>query len=194
MNFSNYLETWRGALAENRFHRFVRLVELGVICALVALLYMKDTIVTVTPPNFDSQLTISKNGANEDFKKAWGYFSASQMGNITPENVDFVLQSIEELMAPGIYQDVVESLSEQAETVKSEKLTTQFEIQSVEYMRSEDLVFVTGRHTTRGSFGEPDVKNRTYEFKIEVVNYKPTVTHLSVYAGKPRRDREEKKS
>lgn len=190
MNFSEFLNSWRGSRFENRFHRWVRVAEIAIIASLIGLLYAKNTIVTVTPPNLDVPVTITKNGADQGFKKAWGYFVADLMGNVTPSNVGFIQKSLVDILTSSVYHDIQENLAEQARQVSDEGISTEFEIQAVTYQQTSDLIFVSGKSITRGPFGDPDIKQRTYELKVEIRNYKPQISHLDAYEGGPRTRRD----
>ena len=193
MNLTALKNATKDMAFQNRLLKAARFIELGVIVALICLLYTQETIVTVTPPNMDIPVSITRNTGDENYKQVWGYFTADLIGNVSPENVDFVMSSLKEILSPALYIEVSASLKEQTLTIQNEELATQFSITGVEYVKSLDRVYVSGKHSTKGPYGDPDVQYRTYEFQIGVRNYKPEIRFFDVYPGGPKNEQDKKR-
>ena len=90
------------------------------------------------------------------------------------------------LLAPGIYRAVTEALSEQIHALKVDRIAVSFRPRQVFYEKETDRVFVTGDHISQGPNSHPDIRSRTYEFRILFRDYRPLLDSIDVYADDPR--------
>jgi conjugal transfer pilus assembly protein TraE len=70
--------------------------------------------------------------------------------------------------------------------LKSENVSSIFEIESVMYEPDSDKVFVTGKNKLKSTSGGIDGGYQTYEYVIAMEHYTPYITAFNVYAGQPR--------
>ena len=118
---------------------------------------------------------------------------AELMGNITPSNVDFVVERLKPLLDPYIYNDTVRGALEQAQSLKEDRISQSFMPRTVEYEASTNKVFVKGNSYTTGASnyvnGDEEKgirKEMTFEFVIDVNHYLPLFKQISVYSGTAR--------
>jgi len=186
MKLQAFVRTWEGALVENRWNR---LANMGLAVAVLLLAYMafsKDQIVVIKPETLGTDAWLTRSGASESYKEAWGLFLAQMTGNITPATVDFMKERLKPLLSPSLYAEVVDMLEMQAQDIKDDRITLRFEPRFVEYEQSTDTVFVYGHSFVKGASGSEDRQERTYEYRIRIAHYGPMVMDLDTYAGKPR--------
>ncbi|NOU21860.1 MAG: hypothetical protein HOO93_08730 [Methyloglobulus sp.] len=189
MDYKNFKSAWAGVHEEKRFLKFActLLLVLNVLTLIGWL--NKDTAVILVPPNLSEKAEIATNKASEGYKKAWGMYAATLIGNVTPENSDFVLDSLSGMVSGEIGLIVSEQIAQELETLKQEKVSSIFEIRSVIYEPETDKIFVTGRHRL---VGMPGVEGRsqpteqTFEFIVDVKQYSPIISHMASYAGTPK--------
>ena len=186
MNLPEFLKTWEGTQAENRWGRLIQGGLLVVVLVLGLLLYTKETIVTVQPFTLTEEATILKDDASRSYKEAWGWALALMLGNVSPANVDFIKDRISPILSPSIYFDVMDALGVQARQVREDRVTMRFEPRFVEYEPSTDKVFVYGYSFVRGSNSEEQRVDRTYEYSIQIANYAPLLDGMTTYTGMPR--------
>ncbi|MFC1336962.1 MAG: pilus assembly protein [gamma proteobacterium symbiont of Clathrolucina costata] len=189
MKWGDFVKTWEGSLAENKWNR---IFNGGLAVAVVLLSYMvftKEHVVVIQPETLGSEAWITKDQASQSYKESWGLFLAQLTGNITPANVDFLKDRLKPLLSPAIYSDVIDTLETQAQGIKNDRITMRFEPRFVEYETTSDRVFVYGYSFVKGATGDEDRQERTYEYRIRISNYAPMILDINTYEGKPRTER-----
>lgn len=185
MNFKKFSTTWSGMKAENSLYRMVLpVLAFSLAVAVWALSTKKETVILV-PPTISEQMEISTKKASGGFKKSWGLFVAQLAGNVTPGNVDFVRQSLQEMMTAAAWHTINESLATQTAIIKEQNLTIRFEARDVYFEEQTDKVFVTGSSTITGSGGKSMKKNRVFELQIAIAGYSPKIRFFDSYEGDP---------
>ena len=186
MDYKNFASTWLSLQASNRFLKFVCIFLMTLNLLTLIGWLKKDTTVILIPPDLSEKSEIAKNKASEGYKKAWGMYTATLIGNVTPENADFVLDSFTGMVTGEIQALVIEQVAQELETLKQEKVSSSFDIRRVTYEPETDKVFVTGRNRMTGLVGQSTPTEQTFEFKIDVRQYAPIITQMASYAGAPR--------
>jgi len=186
MIWSEYLKTFSGMKTETAISRTVVLM-LGALAFTLALTILnRDEKIILTPVTLSSDAWIAKDSASQSYKEAWGFFFALLVGNITPTTVDFVSERVAPYLGPGIYDDVLFLLKNEAQSIKDDHVKIRFEPRDVSFEGSSNKVFVYGFSFIKGTVGREERKERTYEYIVEVGNYAPLVTYMDTYEGKPR--------
>ncbi|WP_031436303.1 TraE/TraK family type IV conjugative transfer system protein [Methylobacter tundripaludum] len=186
MDYKKFASTWLSLQASNRFLKSVCIFLMALnLLSLIGWL-KKDTVVILIPPGLSEKSEIAKNKASEGYKKAWGMYTATLIGNVTPENADFVLESFSGMVTGEIRAIVTEQITQDLDTLKQEKVSSTFEIVRVTYEPETDKVFVTGRNRMTGAGGKSTPTEQTFEFKIDVKQYSPSITQMASYEGMPR--------
>jgi conjugal transfer pilus assembly protein TraE len=195
MQYQAFASTWLSLQSSNRFLKIccIFLMALNLI-ALIGWL-KKDQAIVLIPPGLSDKSEIAKNSASEGYKKAWALYAATLLGNVSPENADFVLEAMQNMVSGEISAIITEHIAGELDTLKQEKVSSSLEIVRLIYEPETDLVFVTGRNRLLGPGGKSSATEQTMEFKIDVKQYSPIITHLASYAGgahiKQVKDREE---
>lgn len=183
MKFATFLETWHGLQAENKWSRILLVFMAITICVLAIALNNKSQIITLVPPALDKKATVTRNYASTEYKKAWGMYLATLIGNVSPGTVDFISEALGGMLSSDLYNDVYKIVISQAKEIKEQRVAISFTPRLVAYLPNRDLICVTGTTTISGVFGNPTMEARTYEFKIQVQNYMPVITYFSSYKG-----------
>ena len=186
MNFKGFFSTWDGIVKENRFYRIMITILLisNVLVAFAAL--RTERSIVLVPPHLNSEVQVMRNQASTNFKEAWGLFVAELLGNVTPGNLEFIRKIMSPMLASEIYQAVMEDLAKQIEEIKKDQISLSFQPAEVMYEPETDKVFVTGRLRAQGPGSKPVDVIRTYEFVIDINNYRPQIRHIDAYVGRPR--------
>lgn len=162
---------------------------LGVMVLTIAILSIQlmseDTKVVIKPYTLTEEAWITQDMASEEYQEAMALFFAELLGNVTPATVDFIKQRIDPMLSASIRQDVINALSDQAQTIKTEQVAISFAPRSVVYERPSGKVFVTGRSKTEGPSGGTSEEQRTFEFKFTTKDYLPLLTSIDNYEGRP---------
>lgn len=186
MNWKKFFSSWDGMRLENRSQRFMifGLIASNLVVAMVA--FGRSDVVVLTPPVLEKPVKVARDHSDQSYAEAWSVVLADLLGNVTPASVDFVKRLVGPMLAPSVYQDVMNALSRQAEQIKLDRVTTSFEPREVIYEPKTNKVFVSGNSITAGPVGHEERTPRTYEFIVKVRNYQPYVTHTDTYRGNPR--------
>jgi conjugal transfer pilus assembly protein TraE len=189
MNYKNFKSAFVGAHEEKKFLKLLcclLLVSNGV--AMVGWL-KKDTSIVLIPPGLSEKTEIATNKASEGYKKAWGAYSAMLLGNVTPENADFVREALAGMVSGEINMLVGEQIAQELEILKTEQVSSTFEMKGVIYEPETDKVFVSGLNRllgVAGVQGRVEPSDQTFEFIIDVKQFSPIITHMASYASSPR--------
>lgn len=189
MKFDVFMQSWQGTQLANRWQRLLigALVLSNLLLAVAAM--SRDTVVSIQPPTLSEPAEVSRKQASKTYLEAWGLYLAELMGNVTPGNVAFIREALEPLLAPEVYQPVVDVLEIQARQIREDRVTLKFQPRQVEYELATGHVFVTGYSLIAGPSGDEQRQTRTYEFDIEIEQYRPLLSWMDTYEGPARTKR-----
>lgn len=189
MELKAFIKTWEGTQFENKWSR---LFIAGLICLTILLalkIFSKETVVVLQPPTLSQEAWITQNASSQSYQESWGLYLAQMLGNATPSTVDFLKDRLGPLLAPNIFSDVMEVIELQANQIRNDRVSMRFEPRQVAYEEETSKVFIYGLSYVRGVSGNENRTERTFEFRIKVSSYQPTVDFIDTYAGKPRTTR-----
>lgn len=186
MDYKNFASTWLSLQASNRFLKLVCLSLMGLNLLTLTGWLKKDTAVILIPPSLSEKSEIAQNKASEGYKKAWAMYTATLIGNVSPENADFVLDSFSNMVTGEIRSLITEQVAQELDMLKQEKVASRFEIVRVTYEPETDKVFITGRNVLIGAVSKSAPTEQTFEFQIDVKQYSPIITQMASYQGQPR--------
>ncbi|MEW5511846.1 TraE/TraK family type IV conjugative transfer system protein [Pseudomonas asiatica] len=187
MKFATFKRSFNATLSENKFLRMILVGSLVTNFILVIFLGSKDTVVSMTPPTLAESAWVNKNEASGEFTEAWALYVANTVGNVTPGTASMIRKTLEPLLDPSIYQDVVNKIESQVQEIRRDRVITTFEARQILRERNNpNKFFIVGRSFMQGPNGKPEPSNTTYEVDLQVRNYRPVITYLTTYEGKPR--------
>ena len=184
-----YLNNYTMAMHENRYSRIVITACILIIFILLCAVLSKDKIVVIQPYTQSQEVWVSDKKGSQEYKEAWALLFAQELGNVTPDTLEFLKQRLGAMISPRIYTEFMETLGIQAEQIKDDRITLRFVPRSVEYEPETDKVFVSGFLYTRsvGAMSEKETREvRTYEFIIKVNHYAPVLERMDTYKDVPR--------
>ncbi|WP_304526732.1 TraE/TraK family type IV conjugative transfer system protein [Halomonas sp. I5-271120] len=154
------------------------------VLILAYLLTADDSKVIIQPYTLSEEAWITQEKASVEYQESMALFFSELLGNVTPATVGFIKERIDPLLGANIRQKVVNTLADQAETIKTEQVVITFNPRSIIYEKPTGKVFVTGRSKTEGPSGAVREEQRTFEFEFQIANYLPRLTALDNYEGK----------
>lgn len=193
MNIQSFINTWEGVSAENKWLRLLCLLLVIINGVLVVNVMRKDVVQTLVPYTLTNDAWISSTEGSRSYKESWAHFFANTLGNISPDNIDFVVARIIPFLDVDIKTKYEEELYLQSAAIKEDKINIRFEIKRILFEKTTNKVFVTGFTFESGAGGKEKRTEQTYEFKITVQTYAPKISHFSVYKGIPKTKEEIKK-
>lgn len=172
---------------ENYWGRLIIAVLASVVLLLGVGVFSDKTVVTMIPPNLNEVSQQHQNKASAGIHKAWSLYIAETLGNVTPETVSFVKETISPLFGPAIRDQALVLMDKQIDTIKRDQTSYSFEPREVQYDETSQTTYVVGRHFThQAGKALPDRVNRTYEFQWAFKKYLPVLEHIDTYEGAPR--------
>ena len=182
----HFRKTWDGIRWENKIWR---VMGVGQMIALVIMSYAvihTDKIIVLSPPNLSKEVEIARDKASLAYKKGFAMYLATLGGNVTPGNGTIIKEAVGPLLSPAIYRQVMDNIEQQINALKLDRITLEYTPKAITYEEETGKIFVSGIQTSRGPSGQPDIKRRTYEFIIEMQNYRPILVHAAAYSGDPK--------
>lgn len=189
MNIKKFLSTWEGALEENRWSRIVNLLLLVSVLLLAVRTFTTETVVIIQPANLTEEAYLTSKTASASYHEAWALFLATFLGNVTPENSDFIKERIAPLLSPKIYIEVLSVIEEQVESIRTDRVTVRFEPRYVLFEEETGKTYVHGSSFIKDATTRESREEATYEFNIKIQNYQPSIQHMNLYSGKPRSEK-----
>ncbi|MGI9304176.1 MAG: TraE/TraK family type IV conjugative transfer system protein [Gammaproteobacteria bacterium] len=185
MEFRDFKISFSQLLKQNRIKDGVILMlVIANLAAVFGWLRTRETVVLV-PPTLNERAQVSFSSASPSYTKSWGFYVTSLVGNVSPGNIDFVVESLGEILSPEVYHDVKAALARQIQEIKEESTTVTFSPQQIVYEDETKKVFVYGRIRVAGPGSKPRDIMRTYEYILDMRFGRPWVTHFDVYEGVP---------
>lgn len=185
MKFNRLSSHWLNLSETNQFLKLACLALVGINGILVIALLLENKTLVLVPPHLNETMEVAQNKASEGYKKSWGLFAASLLGNVSPDNADFVLDALKDMVSNDIQAELNEQIRADLESLKAENVSISFEVGKVAYEPDTDKVFVTGKSWISGAGGKSSSGTRTFEFKVAIKGYTPVITHLAIYADSP---------
>ena len=180
-------KSFDGMRGENKFMRIA-------VAALIILLFAqhcstsnKSEIITVVPPTLAEKSWLSETQASAEYVESWAMYVSMLLGNVNPANADVAKDAIGQLLSPDIFQNVMTVMDDQIHKIRQDRVSMTFEPEKI--LRDgvqSDLFYVTGRSISEGPTGDKTRVNRTYEVRVMMKNYRPSVTWVQTYTGSPR--------
>ncbi|SET25134.1 TraE/TraK family type IV conjugative transfer system protein [Thorsellia anophelis] len=186
MKFFKLATNWQSLNLENRYLKVIILFLFTCLILLCIMNFNKEVIVTLVPPNLSHDVTVKKTTASKTYLSSWALYFADLIGNVSPGNVTFIEQAISPMLAPEIYQLVIDVLLMQTQQIQDDNVTLSFQPRQIETEENSDKIFVTGYSFISGLAGKVQRELRTYEFIIQINQYAPTLIWMDTYEGQPK--------
>ncbi|KAA0574604.1 hypothetical protein FZ983_27270 [Azospirillum sp. B21] len=186
MNVKDIIRRVKSGQGENRLYRvLVPMQAAAILLLLVQLMQSRERIIIV-PPELNGKAEVAYNSANTEYKEGIALFLAQLLGNITPENADFVKSAIGPFLDPSIYNDVMREVERQVNDFKVEHVAQSFKPKKLFTEAATGKVFAFGAGILEGVSGNTQKADQSFEFVINVRRFRPLVTALETYQGEPR--------
>lgn len=169
---------------------FLKMLAAGLVVingVLVVGMISQDPVNTIVPPTMTEQGWVDSNSASDEYTEAWALYVATVVGNVNPSTASMIRTTLEPLLDNSIYQEVINAVEEQVNQIRQDRVVIKFEPKEVLRERENlNKFFVVGRSVMTGPNGRPKRSNITYEIEMSIRNYKPTITFLTTYSGRPK--------
>lgn len=176
--------TWADSIKAN-IALSIAVVVLAVTAAAAVMhsMSIRDRIV-LTPMTIDRTMVVEWGSADEEYLKAFSLSVGQLVGNITPQNANFVVNALSGFLDSSIYSEVRKkiialSISRQ---FKESASATRFLPNVVE--SEEGKYFVGGNMELTAATGK-QLTPLTFEFKIKIKDGRPVIYSFDNYQDVP---------
>ena len=184
MKWEFHRTTWENSIRTNYM-----LAAACVGMVLISLLSVYTALtaherIVVVPAGMTQQATIDWTSADATYLKSFGLFIATLIGNITPSNVHFVVDSLSSYMSPAIYSEVRKKMLSMADSAqfRDSAFATRFVPASVIYEPDTHKVFVQGQMIVSTAITK-QTDELVYEMMLTIRNGQPIVDSIESYDG-----------
>jgi conjugal transfer pilus assembly protein TraE len=184
MQLSSLINNWREL---NKTVATMLLANVFLALALmiaIARISMSHERVVLVPPNLTESAQIAWKNASGSYYKAWGLYIATLIGNLTPNNVRFIVDSLSHLFSAELYTGLREKLISIAEdeTMRRAGATNYFSPNQAIYEPSTQKTYILGNLTLQYR-NRQEIKPVVYEMRFDMQNGVPIVKHFTSYEG-----------
>lgn len=161
-----------------------------ILSVAVFILTMKvafqEPIVIVTPSTITEDITMHGSSISDSYKKLWAHMIADNIGNITPNNVEFKKDTLGKLLSPRIRLEKLDSMQKHAAKLKLSQSRETYDIENVYHSERQDITYVFGSKTFKIKGRDPEPMTWTFEMRIRSKNGSPEITYIKQYPGTPK--------
>lgn len=186
MKLKNFLQTWTMSTTVTLWMVASNTVLVVLLFITMNRAFSEKERIALVPPYLNERVSVGWNSASEGYYKSWGLYFATLIGNITPSNVDFLIDILSTFLDSEIYTSVrpkLIALSKDPIFMKSGGASF-FAPGHITYEPETTKVFVPGTMTmTSYGQGQPEQKNVIYEFAIHIKDGMPKISYLDSYEG-----------
>lgn len=178
--------TWENSIKANAFLSLTALILSTTSLVAVLNSQSKHERIVLTPLVVDKQMTVEWRSADEEYLKAFGLSVAQLVGDLTPENVTFVLNALSRFMHPSIYTELRKKMLVVTDTRQFKEVasSSRYLPSGVVYEHNTAKVFVSGMMETITTLGK-EKHLMTYEMTIKVEGGIPVVYSFDNYTDVP---------
>jgi hypothetical protein len=175
--------------------KMISLMLIGNLILIVAVLVLSSSVATrherivLVPAYMDERATVEWDSATPTYYKAWAMSVSMLIGNLTPENSEFVIESLSGIFHPKIYQSVKQrllSLAKEPMFVSGTSISY-FTTDQIIYEPGTNKVFVIGEYvstTTTASGLLNNTKNVVMEYEFKMESGLPKIVYFTSYPGR----------
>jgi len=140
----------------------------------------------LVPPYLDERVTVAYKSASKEFHKKYALYASVLIGNMQPQTSNDIIDSLSYVFHSSLYKRLKENLMKQAEEIRFSGTSFIFSPSKTVFEPDTGKTFVTGLQKEIPTNGEPKERTVTFEFKLGVNEYVPTINHFDYYVGGPR--------
>lgn len=187
MRLERLTTTWKGLNRTNLILlASVLLLALSNLLSIV-MASRRELAVVLVPPNLTERTEIFRHDADRAANRRWATYLATLLGNVQPDNVEFVRAAVADMISTRIYTETMQALAREVEDIKRDRVSFNFEPREIVYDEASQTWYVTGNSMARGPGQEhPEIQARTYEIRLVTQDFRPVVTWINTYGGGPR--------
>lgn len=178
-------KTWSLVKEGNQILLYAVLAQSIGLLILAYSVANRDERVVLVPPSITEKTGISMTNADASYLQSFGVYVTTLIGNLTPKNINFVVEALSPIMSPESYALIRKQLIALSKDTSFRNWvgSTHFEPTDVIYEADTKKVFVPGYMTDVNTTGKQTKTQIIYEMKIEIIHGKPIISNLISYVG-----------
>jgi len=186
MRLDQFLERWDLARATARLLLIVVGIEGVAIVALAYALVEQKRVITMIPPLFADEVSVSEDSADASYMQSWGNYLATLLGNVTPDTGKYIPNVIGPLLCAGEYKATLDAVQADLDRMRQDQIVLTFSPQKLVFEPASGKTFVTGSATQSTGSGGHEEFTRTFELKLTIAQYRVSLCGVTSYRGGPR--------
>lgn len=179
-------KSYSDALSSLNTSKQVNIILAGAVTIMAFMLLIKEPVVIITPSTLTEDITIRGDEVSTSYKTLWANTVADNLGNVTPNNVEFKKDSLGKMLSPRIRHKFLASMESHAAKLKLTGATESFYIQDVYHSEVQNLTYAYGRKEIKLKGRTPQDMSWTFEMRIGAKRGQPVITYLRQYPGTPK--------
>ena len=186
MKMPNFFSGWDATRSANRMLLGVVAVLAFSNVFLAGKLALTHTQIRLIPPTLTKAVDVGYLTADADYYKAWGLYVAEMVGNLTPQQADFVATSVSKLFEPSQSMTVRNAIVSQGAAEEAGNVVTFFQAKQTIWQPATSTVFVYGKQRTMSPAGSLTASGYlTVQMNIKMLNGRPVLSNLMTYEDAP---------
>jgi conjugal transfer pilus assembly protein TraE len=185
LNIASLNASWRLASLSNKVLLTTNLC-LGVAVLILggAAVNQRDRVV-VMPPTIDAPYALGWSSATPEYLKSMALYFTGVIGSLNPRTVEYVIKVIDTFCDPSVAQEIKRRLRAIAADYEFRQSTASnwFEAEKLAWEQKSGKVFVIGRLVSVNTGNLSSSKQVIYEYKIDIREGQPRITHFDSYEG-----------
>lgn len=176
---------WRLASLSNKILLVSNLVlAIGVVSLGGAAINNRDRL-TITPPAIDKPFTIGWSSATREYHESMAIYFSGLIGMIGPRNIEYVIKIIDRFADAPVAAGIKQKLRAISADYQFQQSTSNnwFEPEKTAWEQDTQKVFVIGKLMSVSGTRSVSAKDAVYEYRIEVREGQPFITHFDSYEG-----------
>lgn len=186
MKWDRLRSNWDASFRANVILSGLSVLLIFTVLALSSALSSSRARVILIPPNLTSTAQIGYDGATDNYYKGWALYIAEMIGNVTPDNADFVVHALGPIFAGSIYPSARIQIIDFAHDEDTQGLSSYYHADSVVWQPSTQTAFVSGTLSqTTADLMKTTSQPLTFQMNLAIVGGQPQVRTLTSYSDPP---------
>lgn len=183
-HFDRTFTSWQ---REIKFHRITNITLAVAVLVLVFTSMRQETRIIVEPYNLTQAVQITRNSTSSHYAEQFAWVAAQAIGNVTRDNVEFVLEALGPMVSGNIRQRLTNNIENDLVRLHENRVEVTFEPQRILTLPNNQIIVEgTQNRSTMGVEETPQPFH--YSFQIETRNYRPVITEIHAVDGRAPRD------
>ena len=186
MNFRNWIQDWKSAIAENFFLRTLSTVLAVAVILLTFLAFGKRDRIIIAVPQMTKDFWLDQDKASHEYIEQQAVFISELAGNLNPTSASYnIKQLVKYYLTDNARDSVKGSLEEQAAYVRKNNITQNFYPAGVtNYDEKTNSIDVNGLLEIRIDKSKVSSEKAVWHMRFRLADYALRIEEMSLETQK----------